>query len=450
MREDFLHYLWRLARFDVRDLRSTEGEPLTIQQFGTHNTDAGPDFDGARLRIGDLQWAGKVEMHLRSSEWYAHGHDSDAAYDGVILHVVLEEDEIVYRRDGSRIPCLELRDRIPTGVRNSYWRLMHNAYWVPCQEQLTTVPVPTRNLWLQRVLIERLSRKAAAFEGQLDQRQRDWEAAFYQLIARSLGGRVNGEAMEMLARSVPLRVLLKHKHSLLQLEALLFGQSGLLPGPEVGEDGYLTRLRREYQLLATKHDLRPVPATVWRFLRMRPNNFPTVRIAQLACLYHRSGQLFGKALAAADVKELERMFVVSLSNYWRTHYRFGGAPTRASERRLGQATVQSVIINAVVPAYFAYGRLRQDERYRERALTVLEGLPAERNTVIRNWAKIGWAATNAADSQGLLELKQQYCNPVRCTSCAVGCAVLNRPDEAGEGAAPLLVEEPLQPYRIAC
>ena len=444
MREDFLHYLWRLARFDLRQLTTTEGEALIIQQFGTHNTDAGPDFDDARLRIGGLQWAGRVELHVRSSEWFAHGHEDDPAYDGVILHVVLEEDEIVYRRDGSRIPCLELHDRIPSGVHATYWRLMHQTHWVPCQPQLPTVAGPIRAIWLQRVLAERLTRKAAGFTQRLAATQRDWEEAFYQHTARAMGGKVNGQAMEMLARSVPLRIVLRHKHSLLQLEALLFGQSGLLPEQVTGEDAYLTRLRQEYDLLRVKHDLRPLPATAWRFLRMRPNNFPTVRIAQLACLYHRSGQLFGKALAAADAGELQQMFVVSLSNYWRTHYRFG-PEVAPSERRLGKSTVQSILINAVAPAYFAYGKLREDDRYRERALTLLETLPPESNTVVSKWRALGWSATSAGESQALLELEQQYCDPRRCTSCAVGCAILNRPDK--DDASPLIVREPVRIYR---
>ncbi|CAH1001793.1 hypothetical protein LEM8419_02700 [Neolewinella maritima] len=444
MREDFLHYLWRLARFDLRQLRTTEGEALTIQQFGTHNTDAGPDFGAARLRIGGLQWAGKVEMHLRSSEWYTHGHETDPAYDGVILHVVLEEDTIVYRRDGSRIPCLELRDRIPAGIRTTYWRLMHQSDWVPCQSQLDTVADPLRAIWLQRMLVERLGRRATDFAQRLEATQRDWEEAFYHGVARAMGGKVNAQAMEMLARSVPLRVLLRHKHSLLQLEALLFGQSGLLPKREAGEDPYHTRLRQEYELLRVKHELRPLPATAWRFLRMRPNNFPTLRIAQLACLYHRSGQLFGKALAAADVGELRQMFVVSLSNYWRTHYRFG-AEAETSERRLGASTVRSILINAVAPAYFTYGGLRNDDRYRDRALEVLEALPPESNAVITKWRALGWSATSAGESQALLEMKHTYCDQRRCTSCAVGCAILNRPD-AGQQLR-TEVREPVRIYR---
>ena len=445
MREDFLHYLWRLARFDLRELTTTTGEPVTIQDFGVHNTDAGPDFGNARITIGGLQWAGQVEMHLSSSEWYAHAHDQDPAYDAVILHVVLEEDRPVYRRDGSRIPCLELRRRIPAGVRNSYWRLLHNAYWVPCQTQLQDVSAPIRALWLQRVLAERLEKRARTFTERWEACGRDWEAAFYQTLARALGGRVNAEAMEALARSVPLRVLQKHKHSLLQLEALLFGQSGLLPAPETDEAPYVAQLRREYALLRTKYQLRALPAAGWRFLRMRPNNFPTVRIAQLACLLHRSGQLFGKALAAASARELEHMFVVSLSNYWRDHYRFGPAADR-SPRRLGDTTIRLLLMNAVVPAYVSYARQRGEDRYHDLALELLDQLPPEANSVVRQWRKLGWAARSAAESQALLELKSAYCDPTRCTSCAVGCTLLNRPD--ADGAPLLTVNEEAQVYQL--
>ncbi len=445
MREEFLHYLWRLARFDLRGLQTTEGEPLTIHQFGVLNGDAGPDFTDARLRIGDLQWAGQVEMHLRSSEWTAHGHSSDPAYDSVILHVVLEEDEVIYRSDGTRIPCLELHERIPAGIRNRYWRLLHNEYWVPCETQLAQVGDPVRALWLQRVLAERLSRKAADYTAGWERVGRDHESAFYRLLARAMGGRVNGEAMDVLTTSLPLRIILKHKHSLLQLEALFFGQSGLLPEPTEQEDGYVTRLRREYSLLRVKYDLAPLPVTVWRFLRMRPSNFPTVRIAQLACLYYRSGQLFGKVLAAADARELQAMFVVGLSNYWQTHYRFG-AEVERRPRRMGEQMVRTILINAVAPALFAYGRLRQDERYRERAIDLLDQLPAEQNTVTRNWRKLGWEARNAGESQALIELRNGYCTPSRCTSCSVGCAILNQEPEAG--APRLTLNEAARAYAL--
>lgn len=448
MREDFLHYLWRQASFDLRHLRTTEDAPLTIQQFGVHNTDAGPDFDDARLRIQGLQWAGKVEMHVNSSEWYQHGHEEDPAYDGVILHVVLTEDVVVFRRDGSRIPCLELKGRIPVGIRDTYWRMTHNAYWIPCQNQLDGVGAAVRNTWLKHLLAERLERRSLVFAKQLHTTKRDWEGTFYRSVARAMGGKVNGEAMEMLAAAVPLRILLRHQHSLLQLEALFFGQSGLLPSAEdLVDEPYVTRLQREYALLSVKYELRPLPTAAWRFLRMRPNNFPTVRIAQLACLYHRGGQLFGKALAAAKVTELRNMFDVTLSNYWRDHYRFGPATNDRSERRLGSVTIDGILINAVVTAYYTFGKLRDEDAYRERAIQLLEDLPAESNSIVSSWRKLGWRAYSSAESQALLELKRHYCEASRCTTCSIGCAILKR---AKDGEAPLLtIQEETYVYRVA-
>lgn len=448
MREDFIHYLWRQARFDLRDLRTTEGAELSIQHFGEHNTNAGPDFGGGQVRIDGMQWAGNIEMHVNASEWYDHGHQNDPAYDNVILHVVLEEDRPVYRRNGERIPCLELHGRVPAGLLSRYWRLMHNADWIPCQSKIARVPAEIRQRWLDHLVSDRLAARADRFARRLTHNHRDWEEAFYQSLARALGGRVNAEAMDMLARSVPLRVLLKHKHSLLQLEALLFGQSALIPEPAEDEDNYLTLLRREYALLSVKHDLRPLPATAWRYLRLRPNNFPTVRIAQLAALLHRTGQLFSKTLAAADARELENMFVVKLSNYWRTHYRFGKTAV-PGERRLGESTIKSVLINTVAPAWVAYGRHRGDERFAQRARALLAELPAESNVILRRWGKLGVEAANAAESQALLELKTNYCAPSRCLDCAIGCHILNH-NPPYRGMDPVLtLNEQAQVYRLS-
>ncbi len=425
MREDFLHFLWRQARFDLRDLKTTTGDTLSIQDFGRHNQDAGPDFSGGQLRINGMQWAGNIEMHLKSSEWYTHRHDTDPAYDNVILHVVLNEDEPVYRSNGERIPCLELHGRIPAGILRVYWRLQHNENWIPCHYQLEKITLPERQEWLNQLTEIRLSRKAGRFTQRMENTHRDWEEAFYQSLARALGGRVNADAMDMLARSLPLRILLKHKHSLIQLEALLFGQSGLLPAVSPGEDPYLVLLRREYALLKTKYGLRPITATAWRYLRLRPNNFPTIRIAQLAAMLHRTGQLFGKSLAAADAKELTNMFEVKLSNYWRTHYRFGKAG-RAGQRKLGSGTIRSILINTIAPALLAYGEQRSDRRFRDRAIELLQTIPAEDNVILRKWAELGWAPLNAGESQALLELKSNYCDQRRCLECAIGCQLLSR------------------------
>lgn len=448
MREDFLHYLWRQVRFDLRNLTTTEGASLSIQDFGRHNTNAGPDFSGGQVRIGGLQWAGNIEMHVNASEWYQHKHDTDPAYDNVVLHVVFEEDRPVYRPGGARIPCLELRGRIPAGLLKSYYRLTHNESWIPCQHQLHRVGAPDRRAWLDELLRQRIQHRARRFSERMEHTHRDWEEAFYQSLARALGGRVNAEAMDMLARSIPLRVLLKHKHSLLQLEALLFGQSGLLPDPADDENAYVSLLRREYTLLRVKHALRPVPVAAWRYLRLRPANFPTIRIAQLAAMLHRTGQLFGKSLAAAGHKELENMFEIKLSNYWRNHYRFG-KEGKAGERRLGTDTIRAIIINTIVPALVAYAGQRADKRFRERALGLLHDLPAESNIILREWKKLGFTAENAGDSQALLELKTNYCAATRCVSCAIGCQLLSKPYTRGGDEPLLTLNEEAVVYNLA-
>lgn len=447
MREDFLHFLWRQARFDLRDLRTTCGSTISIQDFGRHNQDAGPDFSGGQLRLDGLQWAGNIEMHVRASQWYDHGHETDPAYDNVILHVVLEDDRPVFRRNGDRIPCLELKGRIPVGLLKSYWRMQNNEDWIPCQGQLHLVDDATRRAFLETILSERLTVRAQRFSDRLVATDRDWEEAFYQSLARALGGRVNAEAMDMLARSVPLRALLKHKHSLLQLEAMLFGQSGLLPDKKAEEENYITLLRREYALLKTKHSLRPIPRTAWRYLRLRPNNFPTVRIAQFAAMLHRTGQLFGKSLAAASAKELVNMFEVKLSNYWRTHYRFG-KEVKAGERKLGTSSIRSILINTIAPALVAYGDYRGEKRYRDRGRSLLLELPAEENRILRRWSQLGFSARDAAESQALLRLKMEYCDRSRCLDCAIGCHLLSQPYGPTDG--PLLtVNEQAVVYGLA-
>lgn len=447
MREDFIHFLWRQARFDLRQLTTTTGAPVSIQHFGTHNHDAGPDFSGGQVRIDGVQWAGNIEMHVYAGEWYEHGHDTDPAYDNVVLHVVYEEDRPVYRSNGQRIPCLELYGRIPPGLYKSYFRLMHNEYWIPCQHQLHLISEPDKRQWLQKILRDRTFAKSKRITERLEANNRDWEDTFYQFLARSLGGRVNADAMEMLARSLPLRILLKHKHSLIQLEALFFGQSGLLPDRAAEEDPYITLLRREYSLLRTKHGLRPIPATAWRYLRLRPNNFPTIRIAQLATMIFRTGQLFGKSLAASNTKELSNMYEIELSNYWRSHYRFG-KEGQAGKRRLGTDMINSILINTVAPSLVAYGEHRMNDRFRERAHELLCDLPPENNKVMRKWAQLGMKPENAGDSQALLELKKSYCDRTRCTDCAIGCTILNNPYDNQDSGPLLTLNEQTQVYAV--
>lgn len=318
MKEELLHYVWRMQRFDCTNLVTTQGQKITIIQFGNYNLDAGPDFTHARIQIDDTLWVGNVEMHLKASDWTKHGHQRDPAYENVILHVVLEEDTPIKHRDGTVIPCLELQSRIPAKVAGLYKSMQHNTDWIPCQKMISGVSPITRQLWLDRLLVERLERQCFHIKEVLANNRFDWEASLYQCLSRSFGMKVNSDAFEQLTKVLPFSMVRKHQHNLLQLEALLFGQAGLLEQTFSGK--YPLRLQREYQYLAHKFQLKPMPAVYWKFMRMRPANFPTIRLAQLAKLYHQTEHLFSKVLAIQSLKEVENLFEVQLAGYWKKHY----------------------------------------------------------------------------------------------------------------------------------
>jgi hypothetical protein len=423
MREDFLHFVWRLRRFRLTELKTTTGQVIEIVHPGQHNHHAGPDFLDARIRIDGTLWAGNVEMHLRSSEWHAHKHEDDPNYNNVILHVVLEEDVIIRHTDGERIPCLDLRNYLPVGLAKQYLRLLNSEQWIPCQQQLYTVPEITFNLWLDRLLVERLEERTEELAKRLDRNGGDWEETFYQSLAWGFGLKVNADPFLMLAESLPLKTLLRHKNSLPQIEALLFGQAGLLE--EDFTDDYPRQLQQEYRFLKQKYQLQPLSANHWKFMRMRPANFPSVRIAQWATLLFRTGQLFSKMLVAQNLREMENAFVVELSNYWQTHFRFDKA-SKKSTKTLGKARIHLLVINIIAPFIFLYGKKRGADIYQERALRLMEAVPAERNHILAEWKALGVNIKQAGQSQALLQLKNSYCNEKRCLDCAIGCSILKR------------------------
>jgi hypothetical protein len=419
--ENFLHFLWQWRRFDAQDLRTTQGEPLEILHPGERNSHAGPDFFNARLRIGDTTWAGNVEIHVRASEWLQHGHQSDAAYDNVVLHVVLEEDEPILRTQGERIACLALEGRIPAKILETWQQLEHDMAWVPCQSFLPQVPDIIRLNWLDRILVERLEQKTTAIAEQLDRTENHWEEAFYRAMARNFGLKVNAEPFEALARSLPLTHLAKHKSSLFQIEALLFGQAGWLS--EVFDEAYPRELAQEYRHLAHKYGLQPLSAAQWKFLRLRPANFPTVRMAQFAALIHCSAHLFSKVLEAGSVREMEHLLDAEPGDYWLTHYQLDKVSVKKTKSP-GRDFVHLVIINTIVPFLFHYGRERAREDLQKRALQLLEALPAESNTILEGWQGLGLPAKNAYQSQALIHLKTRYCDHKRCLECAIGNSIL--------------------------
>ncbi len=417
MKEEFIHFLWRTRRFDQRELRTTHGHALEIIHPGEHNVHAGPDFFNARLRIDGMEWAGNVEMHLASSDWYVHQHEQDPAYAGVILHVVWVEDSMVLQPDGRPIPCLELCKRVSMVLLEEYERLMLEEDWLPCGRSFQEVPGVVRLGWLDRLLVERLEQKTVQIERLLEYSRDSWEDTFYYLLARSFGLKINLDPFEQLARSLSLSIVQRHREHPFQIEALYFGQAGFLEREY--RDNYPNQLAKEYQYLRHKYQLVPMEVSQWKFLRLRPANFPTIRIAQFAALMQRTVHLFSKILECRQVAELEALLTLETAPYWETHYRFD-VPSVDRKKAIGRAFLVQVFINTVVPVVFFYGKRRQEVELQNRALAWLEELGPESNQLIEEWVAYGVKPQNAHDSQALLQLRQQYCLERRCLDCAVG------------------------------
>lgn len=441
MREDFLHFLWRTRRFDLSHLQTTDGQTLEIIDFGEYNRlDAGADFMNAKIKISDMTWFGNIEMHVKSSDWLAHKHQHDAAYRNVILHVVYEDDIPIFSPDteGVQLPCLVMRNRIPEGIFQKYWSLLNNEYWIPCQHHFYKVAEITKDLWFDRLLIERLERKTEAIATALERNRGDWEETFWQFIARYFGSKINADPMEMLAHRVPHLILAKHKNQLFQIEALLFGEAGLLNKDFTDE--YPQKLKKEFLFLQKKHNLNaPVDTATWKFSRLRPQSFPTIRLAQLAALVHRSSHLFSKIIAPTDkysVTDLENLFDVKVSDYWHTHYVFDtpspsnrGSRTVNSEKKMGRDTIDLLLINVIAPFLFFYGSMRQEEAMKDRALELLDTIKPEKNTLTDGWQKLGLPIKNAARSQSVIQQKTEYCDKKQCLNCAIGVAILKNMTE---------------------
>lgn len=422
IKEDLLHYVWRMKRFDLKDLRTTDGRSIEILDFGTHNHDAGPDFSEGKIRIDGTLWAGQIEMHVLASDWYAHKHQQDPRYDGVILHVVYIADKDVTLGDGSTVPCLCIGPRIPSHIQDHYQSLLSSASWIPCAELLPTVDPFKFSMWLQRLTSERLQSKAAHILALLEDQKGDWESTFFILLCRSLGLKVNVDAFEELARAVPLHLLHKNRHNPTAIAALLFGQSGLLP--EETADAYPQELRQLYNHLKHKYQLQAISPMHWKFSRMRPAAFPTLRIAQLAALLTSSTSLFQYIRDLNEIQDVLDLLDVTAHEYWDDHYRFGPQSEKSKPKKLGKNSKDLILINTVAPTLFAYGQYIGDYSYCERAIQVLQEVSAEVNKITKGYQSLGTKASSAADSQALIHLKKSYCSAQRCLSCAIGHEVI--------------------------
>lgn len=423
MKEEFISYLWANKLLFPDKLATTKGEPVQIIQPGQQNRDAGPDFFAARVRIGETLWVGNVEVHVRSSLWKQHGHQADAAYDNIILHVVFEHDEEVQNSRGEIIPVLEVKRFFEHKLLENYQRLQTSKAWVPCERHIGETDRLILNNWLNRLLVERLERKSAEVLHFLEYFGNDWEQTFFFLLARNFGFKVNASPFGLLAQRTPYNLLVRNRNNLTSLEALLFGQSGLL-GDSL-QDVYPRSLMAEYRHQQKKHDLKPVDLKLWKFARLRPVNFPTIRIAQFAMLIHHTGHLFRNMVETKKPQDIHQQFRIKASPYWDDHYVFD-KPSQKREKQLGKDAINNIIINTVAPVLFIYGRQSMRMELCEKALNLLQETPGENNSVIRQWENIGVSARDAADSQALLELKKYYCTPKKCLQCPIGHMVLKR------------------------
>ncbi len=421
MKEDFLHYVWQFQYFNKIDLKTTRGELVQVFQQGNLNSDAGADFQNAKLRIGEIDWAGSVEIHINSSDWEKHGHSADKSYENVILHVVWEDDKPVSRKDGSEIATLELKERVSFLLLEKYKLLMEDSGEpIPCANQFPTISPITKISMLDKSLMQRLERKASEVLQLHSNHQSDWEEIAYQWIGQFFGFKVNNQPFLQLTQAIPLKILQKHGDNLLQIEALIFGQSGFLDELEL-EDDYVKNLQREYKFLAHKYRLKEskLELSQWKFLRLRPANFPTIRLAQLAMLIYQHKSFFSKLIFTEDVKKLQKVFEIKQSDYWLKHYKFGKESAKPFSG-LGKSSQINLLINATAPLLVAYGKYKGNENFVERAISLLEQLPAESNRITKVWKSLDLEIKTAFDSQASIELYNNFCQQKKCLQCNVG------------------------------
>jgi len=415
--EKLLQFIWRFRYYNQSDLVLESGASIQIFFPGQLNPNQGPDFLNAKIKIDTTVWVGHIELHLKRSDWDRHAHSEDRNYQNVILHVVLQND---LTAETVNIPVLVLQHRIPNLLLEKYEEWMHSINFIACEKNIRQVNDIIWFAWKQRLVIERMERRSILILEQFQQSQSNWQELFWWLIAANFGLKVNAAAFEAIARTLPLKLVTRHKNNILQLEALLLGQAGLL---ESGfEEDYALMLKREYIFLKNKYHLRPAYEPV-HFLRMRPVNFPTIRLAQLAQLVHRSSHLFSWVKEAASVKEVMDSLEVTANDYWHYHYRLD-EPAAFRIKTLGKQMIENLIINTIVPVLFSYGVLHHDQIIKAKALRWLEETLSEKNSILQKWTNIGIESKTATDSQALLELKSMYCDRKRCLECAVGNSLL--------------------------
>ena len=436
MNEDLLSFIWQFQYFDSSDLRIETGENVHITRTGNRNSNAGPDFSNARVRIDSVDWIGSIEIHTKSSDWILHDHTGDSAYESVILHVVWENDSPIYRPDNTLLPVLSLKGLVKFSILERYATLMssqgiYESDGIACKEQFAAVNELQKLSMLDKVLLERLHHKASKVIALWQANQQDWEETAYQWLGQHFGFKLNDPAFLRLTQIVPLKVLQKHRNQIIQLEALLFGSGGLLPeifSELEPEEIYIQELRREYNFLAGKYQLKNLQMNTheFKFLRLRPAGFPTIRLSQFASLIQKTAAFFSVLINANSVKDLHTLFSLKQSDYWIHHFQFGKL-SKTNVPLMGKDAINLLIINAAVPLLVAYSKQRQQPELLDKALRWLSELPAENNRITREWETLEMKVKTAADSQALIEWYNHYCSAKRCLECNIGATLVRSP-----------------------
>ena len=423
--EQLIHYVWKHKLFPLTGLKTTDGQEVEVIDTGLHNHNAGPDFFNAKVKIGGTLWVGNVEIHDRASDWFLHRHDRDPNYNNVILHVAESIDVDVKTRRGDYPP--QMRLQVPTAVREHYEELLTTDEYPACYRIIPSLSKLMVHSWMSALQTERLEQKTEAIAQRVKDCDGSWEAAYFVTLARNYGFGINGDAFETWAKLIPLQSVAHHRDNLMQIEAFFLGQAGLLDTAAIPEryqqqalnDSYFTELKSEYQYLAHKFGLQAMDANQWRFLRLRPQNFPHIRIAQLAHLYYEQRTGLSQLLECESVKQVRELLATQVTRYWETHYVFGEKSVK-SEKKLSTASLNLQIINTVAPILFAYGKHKNSEKYCECAFDFLETLKAEENHIVRMWKEVGLMVETAGDSQALIQLKKEYCDRKDCLRCRIG------------------------------
>ena len=423
MQEDFLHYIWKHKKFQINNLKTTTGEPVLVTSVGQHNFNSGPDFFNAKLKIGEQLWAGNVEIHINSSDWFLHSHEQDKAYDNVILHVVWEDDTEVFRKDNSPIPTLQLRDFVDTSMLNNYKKLFTKQNkWINCENDFASTDDFILNNWLERLYFERLERKSATIETLLAASKNDWEAVLFKMLTKNFGLKVNGESFFSLAQSIDFSVIRKTQSIQKVLEALLLGQAGLLE--QDVEDAYYLSLVKEYQFLKQKFKIENTQVLPIQFFRLRPPNFPTIRLSQLASLYNKHQNLFSKIIELNKLEDFYELFKVTPSEFWKTHYTFQ-KESKVSTKTLTKSFIDLLLINTILPIKFSYAKQKGEEIDSE-IIKIASSLASEKNSIIDAFNSLKKVSKSSLESQSLIQLKTEYCDKNKCLQCAIGNSLLNK------------------------